>query len=498
MLDLALLAPGVSPTNVGGGTQLFPETSAVPGVGISVGSQRNLSNNFIVDGLSANDDAAGLSGISYGADAVDQFQVVTSGGQAELGRALGGYISVVTRSGTNVLRGDIYSFFRDDGLNADNPLLDDKLPMNQVQFGGSGGGPIRRDRTFFFANVERRQLDQPGLVTLAAGTVNTINARLAATGYRGPDVATGVFTSPIDTTHLIGKVDHHFSTEDHFTVRYSLYDVVSANSRGAGGTVAPSASAGLDNLDQTIAIGNVLVLSPRSILESRAQWAYSDLEAPPADPVGPSVSIQGVATFGRSSTSPTGRRNVLYQVVNNLSLLAGAHAFRVGVDFLHNDLEITFPRATRGTYAFSSLANFLSGAYNNSGFSQTFGDTAVEQTNPNLGLYVQDEWKVGSRVTVNAGVRYDLQYLETVATDTGNISPRVGAAWSPLASRRTLIRASAGRFFDRVPLRALANALLSAGNTTDLSQLRQIAVSLSPAQAGAPVFPNILAAAVPP
>ena len=99
-LDLALLVPGVSPTNTAS-TQLFAETSAVPGQGISVGSQRNLSNNFIVDGLSANDDAAGLSGITYGVDAVDQFQVVTSGGQAELGRALGGYISVVTKSGSN-------------------------------------------------------------------------------------------------------------------------------------------------------------------------------------------------------------------------------------------------------------------------------------------------------------------------------------------------------------------------------------------------------------
>ena len=104
-LDLALLVPGVSPTNVAS-TQLFAETSAVPGGGLSVGSQRNLSNNFIVDGLSANDDAAALSGIPYGVDAVDQFQVVTSGGQAELGRALGGYVNVVTKSGTNQNRGD--------------------------------------------------------------------------------------------------------------------------------------------------------------------------------------------------------------------------------------------------------------------------------------------------------------------------------------------------------------------------------------------------------
>jgi len=91
-LDIALLAPGVSPTNIGS-TQPFAETSAVPGQGISVGSQRNFSNSFIVDGLSANDDAAGLSGIPYGVDAVEQSQMVTSGGQAELRRALGGYVN---------------------------------------------------------------------------------------------------------------------------------------------------------------------------------------------------------------------------------------------------------------------------------------------------------------------------------------------------------------------------------------------------------------------
>ena len=140
-LDLALLIPGVSPTNIGS-TQLFAETSAVPGQGISVASQRNLSNNFIVDGLSANDDAAGLSGIPYGVDAVEQFQVVTSGGQAELGRALGGYINVVTKSGTNTLHGTVYDFIRDDNFNGKNALSGQKLPMDQQQYGGSLGGPI--------------------------------------------------------------------------------------------------------------------------------------------------------------------------------------------------------------------------------------------------------------------------------------------------------------------------------------------------------------------
>ena len=139
-LDIALLAPGVAPPNINS-TQLFAETSAVQGVGLSVGSQRNLSNSFIVDGLSANDDAAGLSGLPYGVDAIEQFQVVSSGGQAELGRALGGYVNVVTRSGTNQLRGTAYGFFRDDALNAPNALSGTTLPMSQQQYGASVGGP---------------------------------------------------------------------------------------------------------------------------------------------------------------------------------------------------------------------------------------------------------------------------------------------------------------------------------------------------------------------
>ena len=112
-------------------------------------------------------------------------------------------------------------------------------------------------------------------------------------------------------------------------------------------------------------------------------------------------------------------------------------------------------------------------------------------------MHVQDEWKLTPRITLNVGLRYDLQFLETINTDTNNISPRLGVAWSPFDSRRTLIRGSAGLFFDRVPMRALANALLSAGNTTDLGNLRQIGVSLSPTQVGAPSFPNILQDVVP-
>jgi hypothetical protein len=112
-------------------------------------------------------------------------------------------------------------------------------------------------------------------------------------------------------------------------------------------------------------------------------------------------------------------------------------------------------------------------------------------------MYAQDEWRVGSSVTLNLGLRYDLQFLDPIETDANNVSPRVGFAWSPANSQDLIIRGSAGLYFDRVPLRAVANAILSAGNTTDLANLHQPSVSgIIPTQAGAPVFPNILPARI--
>jgi len=495
-LDLALLVPGVSPTNTAS-TQLFPETSAVPGQGISVSSQRNFSNNFIVDGLSANDDAAGLSGIFYGLDVVHEFQVVTSGGHAEFGRALGGYVNMVTKSGTNSMHGSLYGFLRNKRFNAANALSHTKLPLTQGQYGAGLGGPITQDRTFYFANFEQRLLNQSGLVTISQANVNTINSRLAAVGYQGPLITTGLYPNPVHNVNVLGKVDHQFSPKDQFSIRYSLYDVNARNSRGAGALSAPTASSDLENKDQTVAVSNTVGLSPKTVNETRGQFTYSDLRALPSDPVGPAVSISGVASFGTSSGSPTGRVNRLYEIVDNLSHQAGAHALRVGTDLLYNSTRITYPRSIRGSYAFSSLTNFVSGIYNNSGFAQTFGNSVISQNNPNFGLYAQDEWKLNRSLTLNAGLRYDLQFLETISTDRNNFSPRVGFAWSPFESRRTVVRGNYGLFYDRIPLRALANALLSAGNTTDLANLSQISVSLSPAQAGAPIFPNILNAAVP-
>jgi outer membrane receptor protein involved in Fe transport len=489
--DLALFVAGVSPTNTAA-NQLFAETSAMPGQGISIGSQRNFSNSFIIDGISANDDAAGVAGAFVGLDVVEEFQVVTSGGQAELGRALGGYVNLVTKSGGNAMHGDAYGYFRNSRFNSANALSNTVLPLTQAQYGASLSGPIQRDKTFYFANFEGRELNQAGLTTISPANVALINARLTSVGFPGPRISTGDFSNPVHNQNFFAKVDRHFSDRDQFSARYALYHVDSFNSRGAGGLSAPSASANLFDTDQTIAASNILTLSSRIVNETRVQFTNSNLAAPPSDSIGPAVSISGVATFGTLSGSPTGRLNRLYEGTDSLSVQQGAHAIRLGIDFLYNDDTIEFPRTIHGSYSFSSLANFLSGAYNSSGFTQTFGVTQIHQTNPNVGFYAQDEWKLNPRLTLNLGVRYDLEFLQTIATQTWNISPRAGFAWSPFASRRTVVRGSYGLFYDRIPLRPLANALLSASNTTVVSNLQQLSVSLSPTQAGAPIFPGTL------
>jgi hypothetical protein len=494
-LDLSLLLPGVSPTNTAS-TQTLAETSEVAGQGYSVNSQRNFSNSFIVDGISANDDAAGVAGSVFGMDVVREFQVVTAGGQAEFGRALGGYFNIITRSGTDDLHGTAYGFLRNQRLNADNALSGGKLPLTQGLYGASLGGPVQKERTFLFGNFEEGRQKTDGIITITPANAAQINARLIVTGYQAPllpvgTAATTLYPTTLHTDTAFLRSDRRFSQNDQFNIRYSLYKLSSINARGAGGLNAVSNGTSVYDTDHAIAASNIATLSPRTFNETRGQFIYDSLTAPPNDQIGPVITISGVATLGRSVSSPTGRLNHLYEVVDNVVMERGPHAFKTGLDFLYNDDTITYPQSIRGSYTFSSLANFSKGIYNTQGYTQNFGIPTVQQDNPNIGFYAQDEWKISPTFTLNLGVRYDLEFLKTIDTATKNISPRIGFAWSPYASGRTVVRASYGIFYDRIPLRPLANALLSAQNTIDPGQAALLSYTFSPGQAGAPVFPQV-------
>jgi hypothetical protein len=497
-LDLALLLPGVSLTNTAS-TQTLAETSEIVGQGYSVNSQRNFSNSFIVDGLSDNDDAAGVAGNVFSLDVIQEFQVVTSGGQAEFGRALGGYFNLITRSGTNQLHGTAYGFLRNQRLNANNALSGSKLPLTQGQYGASLSGPLRKDRTFLFGNFEEGRLNTAGIITVTPASAAIINARLTAVGYQAPllptgTAATSLYPTTLHTDTLFLRGDHRFSQNDQLNMRYSLYKLSSTNARGVGGLNEASNGTSVYDTNHTVAVSNIATLSAHTFNETRGQFSYDDLTAPSNDQVGPAVTISGLAVFGRSTSSPTARLNYLGEVVDNLVIQRGKHTFKTGADFLYNDDTIIYPQSLRGSYSFSSLASFLAGTYNSQGYTQNFGSPTIQQNNPNVGFYVQDEWKVSPSFTLNAGVRYDLEWLQTINTDRHNVSPRVGMAWSPFADRGTVVRASYGLFYDRVPLRPLANALLSANNTIDPAQARFFSYSFSPTDTGTPVFPAVASA----
>jgi Carboxypeptidase regulatory-like domain len=480
-LDLALLVPAVAPTNTGS-NQRFTETSAVPGQGISIAGQRNLNNSFILDGVSANDDAADLTGSYYSEEVINQFQVITSGGIAEFGRTSGGIVNIITKSGTNYWRGNLYGFARNQRFDARNPLAPNKNLLTQAQYGATIGGPLRRDSSFVFANFEQTRRNYSAVITIAPTAVTRINDPLDAAAYAGPRIETGLVPAAFDTTNFFVRVDHKLNDRNQLSARYSLYHITAENSRTVGGLNTVSRGSGLDDTDQTIGLSNVTTLK-RALNEARFQFTRSRLNAPVNDTVGPAVTISGVANFGTATSSPLARDIDLFEAVDNFSTVLDAHSPKAGVDFLFNRVNILFPGAVQGVYNFSSFTNFLSGNY--ATFQQAFGAPSQLQSNPNIGLFVQDEWRVRSNLTINAGLRYDLQFLpDPIATDTNNFAPRIGFAFSP-GDRKTVIRASFGIYYDRIPLRATSNALQRDGS-------KYIVVQFSPPQSRAPVFPNVL------
>lgn len=483
-LDLALLVPGDSRTNTGA-PQQFAETSAVPGTGISFASQRNLNNSFMLDGLSINDDAAGLAGTFFSQEVIREFQVVSAGGTAELGRASSGFIAITTKSGTNNFHGRGYGFLRNQRFDARNALATRKDPLTQSQYGASLGGPLRKDRTFFYTNFEQTRRNAAGFITIAPANVSAINNGLDAFGYGGPRMVTGEYPTGYDISNFFARADHQLNASHQLMGRYSVYDLSSENARSVGALNDVSRGTSLRTRDHVLAGSSVASFSPTLLNEARIQFTLSRLAAPGNDQTGPAVNISGIANFGASTTSPVGRDTDSYEFTDDISLVSGNHTLRAGADVLWNRLNIFFPGSQlAGVYSFSSLANFQAGRY--STFQQAFGEPYQFQSNPNFGVFLQDAWKVRPQLTLQLGIRYDIQKLPSpIQTDFNNVAPRFGIAWSPDNSR-TVVRANYGLFYDRIPLRATSNALQRDGS-------KYRAAVLQFGQPAAPVFPAQLA-----
>ncbi len=527
-LDFAKLTPGVVEESP---TVTSVQVGALTTSGLSFSGQNGRANSVQIDGVDNNDTTSNGVRPTISQEAVSEFQINRSGYNAEFGRATGGVINIVSKSGTNEFHGNAYNYFRNERLDARNAFATAQRqdpPFKRNQPGFTFGGPIRRDKTFFFTAYEglfRREsafttiLADRSMLQPTAGQQDLINTlvgsgapALAAQGQQlqallttAPDSpfplnrstfnmlagSTGAF--PIQETSSTGsvRVDHGLSEQDFIFFRYSLTNN-SQHNIGIGGLVAPSAGFDIASRDNTFVLGETHVFRNGMSNEFRFQSLRNTYNADTVDPFGPRYEVAGVGTFGREFTSPSERTQRRVQFLDNFSLPRGRHNIKFGGDFSRYSIDTTSAVFLGGNLDFAQLPIPLGQVLGddaaaqlvtalstpraagglgrpdlapvittqplstvqqlNFGFarsiSQGFGNPNTDLTGQNLGIYVQDGFKVKPNLYLSFGLRYDYD-LQPAGTprDGNNFGPRFSFAYEPFKNGRTVIRGGGGIYY---------------------------------------------------
>jgi hypothetical protein len=454
------------------------------GSGLSFNGQRSRSNNISIDGADSNGQLNGNTRLTLSQEAVREFQVVTSQFAPEFGRAGGGLVNIVSKSGTNLFAGNGFLFVRDESFDARNAFVPAGQPKPQFErqnFGGTFGGPIVRNRTFFFGSVERVDRSESGVVSISDASVQAVNAALAARPIPGSNVrsiSNGVYPISLETTLVSLKIDHSFNPNNNLAVRYIYGKTLEENAGGVGvgGLIDTSGGGGLDGEDQSLFLSWTRIFGSSMFSETRFQFAPRDLQQYANDAVGPRVTISGVATFGRNVNFPVLLNEDRYEFKQDFSIDRGRHFFKFGADVTRVNAFSSFPISFAGSFTFGSLATFLAGTPTT--FTQGFGNPAMDLPNTLVGLYWQDTFKVGNSLTLVYGLRYDYDGqpqgitrdpnnpveapLQTgINRDKNNLAPRLGVTYDPFGDGRTVIRGGYGKFYDKIFLLVARNALIA-------------------------------------
>ncbi len=491
-LDFVTLTPGVVRDPRGGD--------------LSFGGQKGTLNSVQIDGVDNNNlffgQALGRTGsgrapYQFSQDAVQEFQVNTNTFSAEFGRAAGGTINVITKSGTNEFHGVAFDFYRDRALNANRlnasttgagaaqrTLLTPapvKPPYHFHQFGGNIGGPVKKDRAFFFFNYDGQRNTQPNLVNTLPPAVATDPASVAGRDKLLPLAVN--YVRQFNQDVYLGKFDWQIDGSNRLNLRYNRQNFTGTNLENGGPTNAQEHSGNSLVTTDTFTATLNTAFSPRLLNEFRAQVAR-DREPGLANSDRPEAIItQGgvpVLTIGRNNFSPRETTERKYQFIDNVSYIAGEHSLKGGVDFNVEKIKNFFPGFFGAGYTFTSYANFNNNVVTS--FTQAFAGpgTTGPETRPDFNEYsffFQDDWRATNNLTLNLGVRYDLQLLDQSATrnpsaalaaagidtsrinnDYNNVAPRLGAAWKPTSSDRFVVRLGYGLFYGRTPSIALGTA----------------------------------------
>ena len=503
-ISFSIITPGVS-------TDQTPQQGASATSGLTFAGQRARSNNITVDGVDNNDATVGSVRATFSQEAVREFQVLTNSYSAEFGKATGGVVNIVTKSGTNNVDGSAFFYYRDKSLNARGHFEDfdpagnridaAKAPFSQKQFGGTIGGPIRRDKTFFFASVERLDVStsnfvniddrtiirhpvSPALSLCPAGQTCTAAQILRNAGF---PVETGNVPYAVESTQFLAKIDQQLKPTQNLSFRVNVADDLNENLEPFGGLVARSRAAALDSRDWMVAASHTAVISTKIVNELRFQLASRDQVVYSLDPTcngicdmetegGPTLEVTGFASVGRQRFTPQPRENIRYQVLDTFSYYAGDHQLKTGLDFSFIDHKSqSLPLHFGGRYIFRDLALTLVPGLPPfpvspiqavalgvpAAYVQGYGDSSGPYPYKDLSFFVQDDWRVSSRLTLKAGLRYQNQYWPDFTydvpgydgtyafpRDSNNFAPRLAASFDPTGSGKTSVHGAYGLFFD--------------------------------------------------
>ena len=517
---LAALQPGVSIVRTENSTGLTASRgNRGLGTMMAIGGARPQQNNYRLDGVSVNDYAGGgpasVLGVSLGVDAIQEFSVVTGNASADYGKTSGGVVNAVTRSGTNDLHGSAYEFLRNSALDARNFFDGSTLPaFKRNQFGGSVGGPVIRDKDFFFADYEgvRQGLGVTTVDTVpspAARAGDLVGAGTTVTHVTvNPKVApflalfplpngvvkgdTGIYTfAAQDITNedfFTSRGDHHFSDRDILHGTF-LFD----NGQTAGPDIFNDVLLGTESARKTANLEESHVFSPSAINFARVGFnrivaeqvkslsainpAASDLSLGfmPGRPVG-GINVAGLTLFpgGLGAAGDYKFSYTSYQAYDDFSVTKGGHSLKIGGSFERIQSNGLGAGTNNGTATFGSISGFLQNQPTS--FSATIPgsnqETGLRQSV--FGVYVQDDWRIRRNLTLNLGLRYEPATVPTeehnrLATliwgsqqlkigspyfqnpTLRNISPRTGFAWDPFGDGKTSIRGGFG-LYDSLPL----------------------------------------------
>jgi hypothetical protein len=476
-LDFAATINGVTPQQTSG-----------QGSGLSFNGARGRSNSIVLDGADNNGQLNGNVRLTISQEAVREFQVVTNQFSPEFGNASGGLVNIVSRSGANDFHGDGFLFWRNEAMDARNAFFATPFtpPFRREDYGGTLGGPIRKNKTFFFASAEYLDRNQTGAVTISNSSVAAINQILSQRPIPNSNVhaiSSGIFPITQLTTLSSIKLDHSFSEKDQVFLRY-IYDQDNQGNAGGvaiGGTTDVSGGGGQRDRDQSL-LGNwTHIFSPALIGETLFQYAPRQLSQYDNDAIGPRVQISGVATWGRDVNFPVLLNETRYQATHSTSWTAGRHYWKFGGDIQRVGADSSFPVDFGGVFTFASLADFSSGKV--STFTQGFGDPFIHLPDTLYGFFMQDTFRLSNRLTLVYGLRYEYdaqpqgisrdrnnpiqQYLQTgVNRDGKDFAPRFGLTYSLDREGKTILRGGYGIFYDKLFLLAARNALLARATIT--------------------------------